>query len=466
MTTDWCSTGHVTIDILPDDILLEIFHFCQLEGMSKFDVTWEWEKLVHVCRRWRHLVFASPRHLDLRLVCTLRTRAREMLDIWPAIPIIINYSNDPGPKRSISNVIDALEHHDRVCEIRLGDLTSSQLEGFAVATQKQFPRLTFLEFGSRDAMAQALPLDFLGGAAPRLHITRLHGVPFPTLPHVLLSSRDLVELRLWDIPMNGHISPMAMVAGLSALTHLQKLSIEFRSPKSPIRPARLPRSRKLVVLPSLTQFWFRGISEYLEDLFGRIHAPLLDYVDVTLFNQLIFHLPRLVQFINRSEMLKLPKQAEMVFGNHDVMLTFCSPGRIVDFILRISCNDLDWQVSSLSQVCSQLFRLVSSVEQLDLHENESSRPRWQDDLESTQWVELFHPFGAVKTLRLSKETQSLVLRAMREFTGEMFTEVLPRLHDLFVEDLRPPQPIQESIEPFLTACRRSDNAVAVHHWER
>ncbi|KAH9980528.1 hypothetical protein BJV74DRAFT_101934 [Russula compacta] len=266
--------------------------------------------------------------------------------------------------------------------------------------------------------------------------------------------------------MNGHISPMAMVAGLSALTHLQKLSIEFRSPKSPIRTTRLPRSRKRVILPSLTQFWFRGIGEYLEDFMGRIHAPLLDYVDVTLFNQLIFHLPRLVQFINWSEMLKLPNQAEMVFGSHDVMLTFCSPGRIVDFILRISCNELDWQVSSLSQVCGQLFRLVCSVEQLDLHENESSRPRWQDDLDATQWVELFQLFSAVKTLRLSKETQSFVLRAMREFTGENLTEVLPQLHDLFVEDLRPSQPIQESIKPFLAACRRSDNAVAVHRWER
>ncbi|KAH9980529.1 hypothetical protein BJV74DRAFT_101928 [Russula compacta] len=161
--------------------------------MSKFDVTWEWEKLLHVCRRWRYLVFASPRHLDLRLVCTLRTRAKEMLDIWPAIPIIINYPHNPGPNRSISNVTNVLEHHGRVCEIRLGDLTSSQLEEFTAATQKQFPELTFLEFGSRDAMARALPLDFLGGSAPRLHIARLHSVPFPTLPHVLLSSKDLVE---------------------------------------------------------------------------------------------------------------------------------------------------------------------------------------------------------------------------------------------------------------------------------
>ena len=469
MVTDLCSTDHVTIDILPDDVLLEIFHCCRLGGMSKFNVTWEWEKLVHVCRRWRHLVFASPRHLDLRLVCTPRTRARKMLDIWPPIPIIINYSHNLRPKRSISNVLAALKYRDRIREIRLGDLTSSQLERFAAATQKQFPALTFLEFGSHDEMARALPLDFLGGAASRLHIARLHGIPFPTFPHVFLSSRDLVELQLRDIPMNGHVSPMAMVTGLTALIHLQKLSIEFQSPKSPINPTRLPCPGKRVVLPSLTQFWFRGISEYLEDLIGRIHAPLLHYVNITLFDQLIFHLPQLVQFINQSETLESLNQAEMVFGGHDVMLTFCSPGKVVGLILRISCNDLVWQVSLLACVCSRLFRLVSSVEQLDLHEDENSQPHWQDAIDVTQWLALFRPFSAVKTLRLSKETralQSLVLRAMREFTGESLTQVLPRLRDLFVEGLQLYSPIHESVELFHAARRRSDNAVAVHRWVR
>jgi hypothetical protein len=53
--------GHVpTIGVLPDDVLLEIFYFCQAAPMDKMDHWWEkpeavprtWHTLVHVCQRW------------------------------------------------------------------------------------------------------------------------------------------------------------------------------------------------------------------------------------------------------------------------------------------------------------------------------------------------------------------------------------------------------------------------------
>ncbi|KAH9968522.1 hypothetical protein BGW80DRAFT_1337992, partial [Lactifluus volemus] len=34
---------------------------------------WKWHRLVHVCRRWRHIIFDSPRSLDLQLFCTYGT---------------------------------------------------------------------------------------------------------------------------------------------------------------------------------------------------------------------------------------------------------------------------------------------------------------------------------------------------------------------------------------------------------
>ena len=68
---------YCTTNILPDDILLRIFDFCGCEE--------EWQTLVHVWRRWRFLVFGTPRHwhLDLQLVCTDKKPVRRMLDIWP-----------------------------------------------------------------------------------------------------------------------------------------------------------------------------------------------------------------------------------------------------------------------------------------------------------------------------------------------------------------------------------------------
>jgi hypothetical protein len=62
---------------------------------TEFQNVNEWHTLVHVCRRWRDLVFASPRRLNLRLLCRKDTPVREMLDIWPALPIVIQ---DIGPE--------------------------------------------------------------------------------------------------------------------------------------------------------------------------------------------------------------------------------------------------------------------------------------------------------------------------------------------------------------------------------
>jgi hypothetical protein len=46
---------------------------------------------VHVCRRWRSLVFRSPcpSRLNLRLFCTPKTPARGTLEVRPALPLIV-----------------------------------------------------------------------------------------------------------------------------------------------------------------------------------------------------------------------------------------------------------------------------------------------------------------------------------------------------------------------------------------
>ena len=79
--------------------------------------------LAHVCRRWRTVVFQSPRRLNLRLFCTPGTPARDSLDIWPPFPLIISESHDPFYEEtsSVDNTIAAFEHSgsDRVCQIEL-----------------------------------------------------------------------------------------------------------------------------------------------------------------------------------------------------------------------------------------------------------------------------------------------------------------------------------------------------------
>ena len=82
----------IRIDVLPDDVLLEIFHFYVDLSQPCYEekkVTEAWQSLVHVSRRWRNLVFQSPRRLNLRLFCTPKTPARDTLGIWPALPLIV-----------------------------------------------------------------------------------------------------------------------------------------------------------------------------------------------------------------------------------------------------------------------------------------------------------------------------------------------------------------------------------------
>ena len=223
--------------MLPDDVLLALFD-CYVKGNidddddddeNVFDKDQAWRSLVHVCRRWRCIVFGSPRHLNLQLVCTERTRERDMLDVWPALPLAI-WCYDNNPIGSVDNIIAMLEHRDRVCQIDLAFFQSPDLEFILAAMQQPFPELTRLLLHPAVKMgAPVTPDSFLGGSAPRLRYLNLRGVPFPGLPKLLLSATHLVTLRLFDIPHSGYISPDALVSALSASTSLSSFSLGFQS---------------------------------------------------------------------------------------------------------------------------------------------------------------------------------------------------------------------------------------------
>jgi hypothetical protein len=257
------------IDVLPDEVLLAIFDF-YLVGTSLHKREVEaWQSLIHVCRRWRCLGFASPRRLNLRLVWTHRT-TRESLDVWPALPLIVKgtvYS------RSADNILVALGHRDRVCRIDLRIARGLQWDKVLAAMQVPFPALTDLLLHCWDE-PPAIPDGFLGGSAPRLRSLKVECIPFPGITNLLLSATHLVDLDLSDIPHSGYISPEAMATCLSVLTRLDTLylSLEFRYSRSRQRLPPVTRS----ILPNLKSFWFKGAGEYLDDLVARIDAPRLD----------------------------------------------------------------------------------------------------------------------------------------------------------------------------------------------
>jgi hypothetical protein len=399
---------------------------------------------------------------------------RDTLDIWPPLPLIIDYYYHDPP--GVDNIIAALEHNDRVCQIRLGSLSRRELEYVtdSAAMQKPFPELTHLRLVmfKHDGPGPILPDSFLGGTAPRLRSLYLSGVPFPGLPKLLLSAAHLVNLDLYDIPRSGYIPPEAMATSLSALTSLESLALQFRYPRPrPALDSRRPPPPPLThsILPTLTSILFKGASEYLEEILARIDAPRLDDLRITFFNQIIFDTPQLFQFISRRPTLRAPEKGYIEFRSGAIIVKF--PSQTSDngaLSVKIPCTASEWQLSSVEQVCTSSLPPVSTLE--DLYMLEFPFPiwqrHWQDDVEHTLWLELLRSFVAVKNLYIFEELAPRIAPALQELVGARTMEVLPTLENIFLLEITPSGPIQEGIGKFVAARQPTSHPVAISRLDR
>jgi hypothetical protein len=404
---------------------------------------------------------------------------RETLDVWPPLPIVVNAeSHEMSGEWGVGNILAALEHSDRICQIDLVGISNSQLVEVLSAMQRPFPALRRLRLHPTfETTLEVVPDSFIGGSGPHpsLQFLFLAGIPLPGLPKLLISAAHLYYLGLWGVPHSGYISPEALVTCLSTLNRLAILLISFKSPRSrPDRKSRRPPPLTRTLLPLLYDMKFKGACEYSEDLLARIDAPLLDRLKITFFHQLTFETPQLTQFINRTPRLMTYTVANMSFSNRDVLVTLkeSDVGRLS---LGVSCGQSDWQLSSLPLVCSSFPQAVNSaVEYIfiyeDDEENKLSRLCWQDDIESHQWLELLHPFPALKGLFISSEFVPRIMPALGELVREGATEVLPTLEDLFLEEPHPSEPksepVQEAIRRFVVARQLANHPVGISLWDR
>ncbi len=474
-----CGTGgsyrhdmhDTTIDMLPDNVLLEIFDLCRRNPdryQQFFHPAWNWHFLVHVCQRWRQVVFGSPHRLNLKILCTYGTPVRKNLCIWPAFPVIIDYRY-PYSKRGNTpndedNVIAALEHPDRVCCVGLL-ITSSLLGKMTTVIQEPFPVLTRLSILSEDGNAPALPSGFLGGSAPCLQEITLSRVSYPTLPMLLLSASDLVALYLYNIPPTGYISPETVIASLATLARLETFIIEFQSATS--RPDRIhPPPVTRTVLPALTYFKFRGASEYLEDLVARIDSPQLNRIYIDYLNQFVdFQVAQLSKFIDRSvgPKLTLLRHAQVTFSCGEVSFNMYRQldHQTWDYLARtiVSCEGIDWQVSHMTQVLSHFSATLSTVVHLKLEiplEVPLKESRQLEGTDDAEWPLLLHQFSSVQTLHVSQDLVGHIALVLEDTPREMVAEMLPSL-DLICLSGQP----ASSVEKFVAARQLSGHPVTV-----
>ena len=104
--------------MLPGDVLLENFDL-YVDQAPKDDEIEAWHTLVHVCQKWRNVVFESPHRLNISLVRTARKPVRQMLATRPPLPIVVKQHGRTMSLWGVDNIVAALERNDQIRGIDL-----------------------------------------------------------------------------------------------------------------------------------------------------------------------------------------------------------------------------------------------------------------------------------------------------------------------------------------------------------
>ena len=457
LSLNFSFSRQVTIGKLSDEVLLNTFHY-YLDSSPQF-----WPRLVHICRKWRCIVFASQRALRLRLFCTHQTPFLKTLDWWPALPIVVEYRGsptlDPPAPEDEDNIVAALEQSDRVRSISL-TVTNSLLEKLS-AIERPFSELEDLVLLSQDSMPLTLPSGFGRGTRLRsLHLTR---ITFVTLPQLLYSSRNLVDLQLHEVLNPWLFSPEALTDALGGMVQLQLLSLHFLPTINHIGVLLPSAGRNCVVLPALTCLNFRGITKYLEGIVTGIDAPSLGDIKATLFDEALFHLDfsTLRKFIYGKETQKSPRQADIIFSERSTSVSLTQPA-LACFKLQVLHQFSDRYQFHLVRICTDFSFFLSNVEDLRVTGNTAGTTRSRL-LGHGQFLEAIKLFTNVKSVHVAGDLSTDIVKAL-QYRWRQPASVLPVLHKLCIPQPGPRHsPLREAVVSFMTFYRLSGHPIAVEY---
>ncbi|KAI9438915.1 hypothetical protein H4582DRAFT_2142014 [Lactarius indigo] len=403
---------YTTINRLNDDILLSIFNYYRLHEKNAYEVRlW-----------WRGATSCIPQY---------STWVLDTLDHLPPLPLFVDYRYISGQDEL--GIYHALLLRDRVRRVDL-HLLPSILRGFLpMLMGVPFPVLAHLSLSSTadDTPSLTLPKTFM---APNLRHLVLLGIGLPIRLRLLSSTVSLVTLVLTNIQATGYFRPRLLVARLQSLPQLEELSIGFSIPiPRPSTEEELLGNQGPPVTLRLKCLMFKGVSAYLERFVAQIRAPLLERLDITLFNQIAFALPHLTHFANITKGLKLPV-TNVFFGYDQVTIAICrsTPQKYAPFQLRVRCKQLDWQIDCAAQVCSALMPALLGVEKLTLDLYGRMMPtEWRNgEIDGTTWHELLKSFVGAKELRICRSLSGELSRALQMEGVGSDAGLLPDLQEL------------------------------------
>jgi hypothetical protein len=444
---------------------LEIFDFYRLDTMMQpsmqiLKCPWKWHRLAHVCRKWRRVISMSPRRLDMRILCKYGAPIGSTLRSWPTLPLVVRFESDARrkSKQLPRNIVVALRRADRLCEINF-DVTNSMTGSIVEVIQKPGQALERIRIRVKDAKGPFIVVRnaFLGGSSPHLREIKLDGItfPFPEIRQVLLSANNLVVLHLSSIPNEVHFSPEDLVTGLSTLVQLERLIVGFHSPNSRSPPTMTRPPLRRTTLPSLWCLEFHGATEYLEEFVARIDLPALSTIHIMLFNDILFEIPQFCEFIPRLNPLWSPTSATVILDSKSVKVSFIHKTNLgkVYYSFQNSCIPLDWKLSFLTQITSQLSPLLSSMHELTITgDSRFEVPTGEEGVDSTQWLELFQAFTHVtKVDVLEKEVVLGIVQAL--VMDDIAAGVLPELTTLHLYGYNWTPSVAKAAEQFVATRR-------------
>jgi F-box-like len=405
----------VTIDNLPDDVLLEIFDLYRhtfgdpLSSERVWNNKNGWFKLAHVCLNWRSVVLASPSRLRLRLYFAEDTLTRAaVLERLSHLPIVVDYSKATLNFSTQERLISALRYPDRVCRIAI---TYDDPDWITEALDSPFPALESLELD-----CFIFPTSFMT-LIQSLRYLRL----ISTSPTSLTSFLPLLSVTRALVDLNLTIDTVFCTAkGASLLTHLQSMphlrnlqvftgtTYHFFSDSFIEMPPTMP-----VLLTELTCFRFSGECVEIEWFVAGLVTPSLRELHIsaldTNYHTDTLHAPYLYKFVCAAGIVFFA--ARLTFSGHCLTTSlFAYPHSSDDSPSKIVTIKTQFGTPPDSAVSAML----ATIEDLFLSLKNPQPESYHEDLES--WRKVFEEFRNVKVLRLHRGLKMKVADMLRQLT--------------------------------------------------
>jgi hypothetical protein len=300
----WSPNRIVTIDHLPGEVLLEIFdHYLgNFYGQTSLRV-WSnnngWFKLAHVCHKWRCIVLASPRRLQVMLFFAESTPTRAAVLECPSLahlPIVVDYSRIVWNAGAQTRLISALRYPNRVVRITING-SCKNFDKICKALDLPLPALTSLELhnmkGNVEPIRQASSL--LTSIKSLLHL-RLDNAELSSLLPLLSVTRALESLTLIVDALFWQREGTSLLTHLQRIPHLRDIQVSTRSSflenmnKPPITT---------VLLAELSHLYFYGQCAEIEWFVAGLTAPSLQRLHISVLeSSRTLCIPHLSKFIS------------------------------------------------------------------------------------------------------------------------------------------------------------------------